>query len=158
MKRFRTASVIALIVILTAACSKPVVTDAPVTSLSFSHSGMHTGLIYTLTAACTESGWQADMSLLAGEQEVTVQMTDADAEALMEIVRKHELNKWDGFDKADRRVQDGKGFELHISYDDGQTVYASGSNAFPKGYDAAHGDIKRFFVELMERSGFEDPF
>lgn len=159
MMRCRTLLVFTLLTVLltTAACSKPCLTDAPMTGFSFSHSGMHTGLIYTLTAARVEDGWMANLSLLAGAREYVLEMTEKEAEGLAEIVRKHELNRWNGFDKADRRVLDGCSFELRIRYEDEQTVSASGSGVFPRGYTEAYEDILDFFGELMERNGLENP-
>jgi len=158
MKRRMIAVLLVLAVLLTAsACSKPLRTDAPISSFSFSHSGMHTGLIYTLSAARTETGWQANLSLLAGEREYILEMTEAEAEDLAAIVRKHELNRWNGFDRVDRTALDGTDFDLKIHYEDGQTLSASGSNAFPKGYKEAHEEILDFFGELMERNGLENP-
>ena len=138
-------------------CRKTLQTDAPMNSFSFSHSGMHTGLIYTLAAEKTETGWQASLSLLAGDREYTMDMTAEEAEALISLVRTHELNRWNGFDKVDRHALDGTGFELSIGYEDGQTLCASGSNAFPEGYRAAHEEIVKFFGELMDRNGIENP-
>ena len=149
---------LAAVLLMVSACSKPLRTDAPMNSFSFSHSGMHTGLIYTLSAEQTKDGWQAEISLLAGDKEYVLEMTGEEAEALAEIVRRHELNRWNGFDRADRRAADGNGFRLDIRYEDGQVLSASGSNAFPAGYTEAHEEILGFFGELMKRNGLEDPF
>jgi len=157
MKRRLTAVLLAVLVLL-AACSKPLKTDAPMNSFSFSHSGMNIGLIYTLSAAETETGWQAELSLLASEQEYILDMTESDVATLTELVQKHGLNRWNGFDKVDKNALDGYDFELCISYADGQKIYASGSNTFPKGYDAAHREILEFFGVLMEKNGIENPF
>lgn len=153
------AGLVLLAVLLTAsACSKPIRTDAPISSFSFSHSGMHTGLIYTLSAVRTEDAWQAKLSLLAGEKEHVLEMTEAEAEELAAMIRKHDLNRWNGFDKIDRRALDGTGFELEIRYEDGQALSASGSNSFPKGYREAHEEFRKFFGAMMERDGLENPF
>ena len=116
MKERVLAGLVLLAVLLTAsACSKPIRTDAPISSFSFSHSGMHTGLIYTLSAARTEDAWQAELSLLAGEKEYVLEMTEAEAEELDAMIRKHDLNRWNGFDKIDRRETDGTSFELIVN-------------------------------------------
>jgi len=140
------------------ACTAPFHTDAPIRSLSFSHTGMHTGLIYTLTAAQTDAGWQANLSLLAGEEEHVLEMTEADAARLNALAEEHNLQSWAGFDRSDRHALDGTGFRLSIDYEDGQHLYARGSNAFPKGYKEAHAEIRKFFGELMEKNGIENPF
>ncbi len=158
MKR-RMIAILLLAAVLLAgsACQKPIKTDEPMTGFTFSHSGMHTGLIYTLEAERAGNGWQANLSLLAGEKEYTLDMTAEEAEALAALVQNHELNRWNGFDRVDRHALDGTGFDLRIDYDDGQEVRASGSNAFPEGYAAAHEAILKFFGELMEKSGIENP-
>lgn len=156
-RRILTALLLAAVLLAASACSKPLRTDAPMNGFSFSHSGTPTGLIYTLTAARTEESWQAKISLLTGEREYVMEMTEEEAEELAAIVRRHELNRWNGFERADRRALDGTGFDLKIHYEDGQALSASGSNAFPKGYKEAHEDILGFFGELMERNGLENP-
>ena len=139
-------------------CVRPLKTDAPMTGFSFSHSGMHTGLIYTLSAEKEEDEWRATLSLLAGEQEYSLAMTDNDAGELAALVEEHHLTDWNGFDEADRMALDGYDFSLEISYADGQKMYASGSNAFPKGYDEAHTAILKFFGDMMEKNGMDNPF
>lgn len=158
MKRRILAVLLLAAVLLTgSACRKPIRTDAPMTGFTFSHSGMHTGMIYTLEAGRDGNGWQANLSLLAGEREYALDMTAEEAEALAALVQNYELNRWNGFDRVDRHALDGTGFELKIGYEDGQEVRASGSNAFPEGYAAAHDAILKFFGELMEKSGIENP-
>jgi len=140
------------------ACTASFHTDAPMTRFSFMHSGAHTGLIYTLSAGKGETGWQAEISLLAGEREHVLEMTEEDAERLTALAEEHNLQSWAGFDQSARNVLDGTGFSLTIGYADGQRLYAEGSNAFPKGYREARGEILDFFGELMERNGLESPF
>ena len=158
MKR-RIFAVLMLAVVLLAgtACRKPIKTDAPMTSFIFSHSGMHTGQIYTLSAEKGEGGWFAGFSLLAGEREYSLDMTAEEAKALALLVQNHELTRWNGFDRVDRHALDGTGFDLRISYEDGQEVRASGSNTFPEGYKAAHEAVLNFFGKLMEKNGIENP-
>ena len=157
-RRVIAALLLAAVLLAASACSKPLRTDAPMTGFTFSHSGKHTGLIYTLSAARTENAWQANLSLLAGDRNIYLEMTEAEAEELAAIVRKHELNRWNGFDRVDRTALDGTGFDLKIHYEDGQILSASGSNAFPKGYREAHEEILGFFGKLMERNGLDNPF
>jgi len=139
------------------ACSKPFQTDAPMKSFAFSHSGMHTGLIYTLSAEEGEDGWRAELSLLAGDREYSFVMTEEEAQALDALVEAHKLTGWNGFDKVDRTALDGTDFELTIGYEDGRKVCATGSNAFPKGYREAREAILELFGKMMDRNGIENP-
>ena len=145
------------IILLLCACAPPFETDAPMTRFSFLHSGMHLGLMYTLSAGRTETGWKAELSLLAGDREYTLDMTDEDVHCLEELIQRNNLKAWAGFDKVDRRALDGTSFSLSIDFEDGEHLYAEGSNAFPKGYADAHNDIRTYFEKLMERNGIENP-
>ena len=136
---------------------KPFETDAPMCGFEFSHSGMHTGLIYTLMAEKDDGGWHADLSLLCGEREYSLAMTENDVQELESIIETHHLTHWNDFDKVDPSALDGTSFDLIIRYEDGQKAAASGSNAFPEGYRAAHEAIVQFFGALMERNGIENP-
>jgi len=158
MKRSMRLAVMLLAAVLSlCSCTKPLRTDAPMCGFTFSHSGMHTGLIYTLSAQRDEGGWRAELSLLCGEREYSFAMTDEEAAKLAALVQEHRLNAWNGFDKVDMSALDGTGFELTIDYEDGQRLCASGSNAFPEGYREAREAILEFFAELMERNGIENP-
>ncbi len=156
--RFLLGLLLSAVLLTVCGCVRPLKTDAPMTSFSFSHSGMHSGLIYTLSAEKDGDGWRADLSLLAGDREYELDMTEEEAEALNALVETHKLTGWNGFDKVDRLALDGTDFELRIGYEDGQEVCASGSNAFPKGYREAREAILELFGEMMERNGMENPF
>lgn len=151
------AAALAAVLLLTA-CSGRFHTDAPMESFVFSHSGMHTGSIYTLSAQRTEQGWQAELSLFCGEKLYTLPLSQAEADSLAALLDAHDLWSWNGFDKVDRRVQDGTAFDLTIRFADGKKLFASGSNAFPKGYHEAKASIKAFFVQVMENNGISNPF
>lgn len=72
-----------------------------------------------------------------------------DVVALKNILVECNVNKWDGFDAADKNVLDGKMFTFNLKVDD-VTIYASGSNAFPKYYkefnDKLNQIIKKYDI------------
>jgi hypothetical protein len=156
MKR-RLSLIFVLFALLLCSCARLLVTDAAMCGFVFSHSGMHTGLIYTLSAEKNDDGWRAELSLLCGEREYSLPMAEEEVRELAALVEAHRLAAWNGFDKADPNALDGTGFELRIRYEDGQEVRASGSNAFPEGYKAAHEAVLNFFGSLMKKNGIENP-
>ena len=158
LRRLKQAALLLAAGWMLCACTAELKPAGPMESFSFAHSGMSTADIYTLSAALEADGWTAGAQLLCGAEEHSLKMNPEDAAALNALVETHRLTQWNGFDKADRRVLDGTAFELTIGYADGQTLRASGSNAFPKGYSAAHDEIRRFFGELMEKNGLNNPF
>ena len=157
MRKALTAVLTAALLLLSA-CTGRFHTEAPMESFSFSHSGMRTDSIYILTAEKTGHGWQAELSLFCGEKLYTLPMSQAEADGLAALLDAHDLWSWNGFDKVDKRVLDGTGFDLNIRFADGKELTASGSNAFPKGYNEAKASIKAFFVQLMENKGISIPF
>ena len=74
-------------------------------------------------------------------------------EQLCELAGTYGVADWDGFDKTKRNVRDGSGFALELLLEDGRTVSASGSNAFPENYAEVRGEIRALYTELMEKHG-----
>ncbi len=103
--------------------------------LSYSHSGMERGEIYSYTFRRTDSGrTRVSVSLYAGRKEFEKKLSGDVMDRLQRIVQEGEIWKWDGFRESDHRVLDGTSFTLWLTFADGRTVQAQGSNAFPKGY------------------------
>ena len=65
----------------------------------------------------------------------------ASVEALMGVIDKYGLERWDGFDESTPYVLDGEGFWLEFTLTDGTRVQARGDNAFPEDYFPAMGEI-----------------
>ena len=86
-------------------------------------------------------------------QAITQYLDDCYGASMGALVRRCGLWKWNGFDKNDRNVMDGEGFDLTICYADGKQMEASGDNAFPDGYKAAENEINTYFKELLEQNG-----
>ena len=73
------------------------------------------------------------------EQVVGGQVTD--------ILRTHHALSWNGFAQSDPHMLDGTSFTLFIAFDDGTTIFARGTNSYPKGLSAAMQEIK----DLLDR-------
>ena len=72
-------------------------------------------------------------------------------QSLEDLCRKHRVNRFDGYDKTDRRICDGHGFSLHITYDNGKTVDAYGRNSSPKGFNEFSEEMHALFRPYCER-------
>ncbi|MBE5775498.1 MAG: hypothetical protein E7337_16500 [Clostridiales bacterium] len=153
--RFRACAALLLTGLLVfTSCAGPPRTGAPLERFSFSHSGMSTGSIYTLTVLRTDGGWKMKADLFCSH-EYEFPMSQEDVRRLTQLIDSHELWKWNGYDRADRHVHDGEGFDLRIWFEDGQEISASGENSFPAGYRAAEDAVKTFFIEIMETNGIK---
>ena len=82
---------------------------------------------------------------------VEEKVEDSVLDELSDIVFRHRLDRWNGFDKVDRRVLDGRSFRLYITLQNGKTITADGSNKFPDGYTEAKTELCDIFWKLAEQ-------
>ena len=66
---------------------------------------------------------------------------------LEDILKKHHVGKWNGFDKTDQGVLDGDSFSLSIMMDNDR-INASGYMMWPEGYRDFIADIDEFFMNI----------
>ena len=119
-------------------------------SFSYSHNGSISYDGYNYTFYQDENGVHLTAELNCGWEKLDVDLEDGIMEQLETIVFEHQMYQWDGFSKTDTNVMDGEGFSLDITFMDGTTVSAHGSNAFPSGYGAAEDAFNGLFWELTE--------
>lgn len=65
---------------------------------------------------------------------------------LTELLKRCSLEKWDGFNKSDKRVLDGYSFGIYIRNAKGQLIRASGYMKWPKNYK----EVKQALTELFD--------
>lgn len=65
----------------------------------------------------------------------------------MNLIKKHNVNKWNGYHKYATNVLDGDGFSLKFKFNDGKTIDFSGSNCAPDGY---YSFEKEFFLLIED--------
>lgn len=116
---------------------------------SFSHSGTSVEDIYFFTLTVQEEGLHFYAELNAGQNTTDTYIDGSALDELGVIAGKYRLDEWDGFDKTNSDVLDGSGFSLSMTLADGRTVSARGSNATPKRYGEAYGEICRVFDLLV---------
>lgn len=81
-------------------------------------------------------------------QEADMQPVDEEIMAKLNAwVDEYDIRSWDGFDMTQKHVMDGSGFRLSITLSTGETIYAHGSNAYPKGYREAMKALEEIEME-----------
>ena len=78
-------------------------------------------------------------------RELECEVDDATMENLSQLVAQLNVRSWDRFSRSDNDVLDGSGFSLYVYFEDGSSIHAQGSNAFPKNY----WDFEKQFREVM---------
>ena len=67
---------------------------------------------------------------------------------LIRILNEYEVYKWDGFDKVDKNVLDGRSFTLSIWINDEDNISAHGYMKYPGNYKEVRGAFDAFFEGL----------
>lgn len=74
-----------------------------------------------------------------------------DLEELKNILKRHSVDKWNGFDKNSKFVFDAKWFSLHIKFDSKAKIYASWYFYFPDWYNDFKKEFDLFVKEIIEK-------
>ncbi len=86
-------------------------------------------------------------------EENTVEF-ETDLEIMKElrtIIIDYDLLRWDGFDKSNKHVLDGKSFSMKLKLSDGTEARAHGYHSWPKNFSAAEEKIERVFMQAYEK-------
>ena len=83
------------------------------------------------------------------EAERTFTVEESFARELEQILIRHKVGKWNGFDKADRMVMDGDRFNMFILMTDGTSLNASGYMKWPRAYSEVKYEIEELFGGLI---------
>ncbi len=123
--------------------------ESGVASLTFSVSESPRGDRYICTLRETEDGavFLYTSLLFTKDEEKSFPADGAVLSELTDLYRSLRIAEWDGFDKSDRSVLDGTDFTLSITFRDGKTLHAAGSNAFPQNFAA----FRREMEEIARR-------
>lgn len=109
-------------------------------SLRYSYSNSFGDGSYNVTIERTDKGAKLTYEGWPKYKGKSHKISKEELEELEHICKKNKVDKWDGFRGEAVGVLDGDGFSLRIEFEE-RSMYAQGSNAYPKGY---HDFIKDF--------------
>ena len=72
-------------------------------------------------------------------------------EQLEALYKQCRVATWNGYHKYNSWVSDGEGFSLDIRFADGESLAASGSNAFPDGYGSFVAGLRELFAPYVQQ-------
>lgn len=99
--------------------------------IAFQESGSAVPLVSN--AILTQEGTGTRVQLELQYQDEYEQMMDASLmDQVREILEKYEVGNWNGFRGRDSLVLDGSSFSFHVSFTDGTSISASGTECISK--------------------------
>ena len=88
-----------------------------------------------------------------GKKESDVKKIELDNNLISELaekLNKYNVYSWDGFDKTDKDVLDGKSFSIRIAMNDGNSIFARGYMMWPEKYKEVEKELDNFFLSIYE--------
>ena len=144
---FTIAFVLIGILVLTG-CEKPSKIDSNITSFKYSYGSYASG--YYSYSLFIEDG--KVLFLTEGKNGIDLSINkEVDSSYLTEleeIINSNGIYEWNGFNKSDNSITDGRGFELKVVYENGETIEASGYEVFPTNYEDCQQALIEFFQNI----------
>lgn len=120
---------------------------SPITRFSYSHGAMSSWYCYNFTIERTESGATLEFRLVGIEKPLIKELDGAVLDELLAMVNDYKMSQWDGFQGPNPPgVLDGTQFSVDISFADGSSIYAGGSNNFPENY----GPVSKIIADKVD--------
>lgn len=144
--------IMSLASLLLHACQAVSAPQAPIKEFSFNFDGTIGGM-YNWTIKREDDGsarFKLEDHMRRDYSDLSDTVSAEFMDSLENICRKHSVYKWDGYNKYDRRICDGRGFSLYIKYEDGRSVNAHGMNKFPSGYHEFKDDLEALCEPVCE--------
>ncbi|MBR5657925.1 MAG: hypothetical protein IKX10_00835 [Lachnospiraceae bacterium] len=85
-----------------------------------------------------------------GYYQGTYGLDEETASKITELYDKYELSKWNGFDEKST-ITDGGGFELKITFKNGEALRAKGYSKYPDGYPDFYKELEEIFRSYRDR-------
>jgi len=96
---------------------------------------------------------------VADENRISIEVDEAFVRELEAILTEHSVNKWNGFNKANKNVLDGNMFTLSITcgntdeYDENKRLSAHGYEKWPDGYKEVRDAVEDLFMKSVPVAG-----
>ena len=132
---------------------KAVDNESGVDTFFYSYNGSIGGNSYSYSVVEKDGKHYLEFeSMLYGDYDtLTMELDETFLGQLTALYKDCRLACWDGYDKYATNVLDGDGFSLRISFRDGESMSAHGSNCEPDGYQDFYQKMEELFTPLREQ-------
>ena len=101
-----------------------------------------------------EDGYSAVLKLRDKSEDESVRFPvthDKEVE-IEDMLNRYKAGKWNGFNRSDKYVLDGRSFSFQVKMADGSEVYAHGYAAFPRNFREVREELEKILeVDKWER-------
>ena len=88
---------------------------------------------------------------IADDDAKEVEVDEKTVGKIEEILKKYNVNSWNGFNKSDKYVLDGDSFSFSLSLKDETYISASGYMKWPKNYREVRSELDDIFMNLYDK-------
>ena len=82
------------------------------------------------------------------------EVDDESINKIIDILKKYEVYKWDGYSKSDKNVLDGDSFTFIVRFKDGSSIHASGYMMWPDNYRNVKNELEEIFNSFIKEGDF----
>ena len=125
--------------------------ESGMSSFYYGHNGSSMESNGSYTVRETEDGAEIVFEMMRYSEfgEISLPVERQLLEQLNDLYLKHKVYQWDGYSRYNPNVLDGDGFTLSISFADGKSMSAHGSNAYPDGYRDFENELDELIAPYM---------
>lgn len=113
---------------------------------------------YALTTE--ENGRYTVKIIPDGVKEKDAFVTEVDecfADKVLAVLKQYCVGRWNGFDRIEKRILDGRSFTLNVGFLSGKSIHAHGYMCWPKNYREVKEALNAAFMPLYRGGAVEEP-
>ena len=153
MNRFRKAlwlGIIAVMGLLLSGCSTGKEISA-LTSVSYRYESgtmMYANCSYSLQSVKGKYIAKIRPTGIPDEKAIEVEVDETVMREIEAVFQKYEVGRWDGFEKYNKHVMDGRSFSLSLKMRNGDSLYASGYMEWPENFRSVNKELDAIFMRI----------
>lgn len=94
----------------------------------------------------------ATIKLYGESDEITINVDKSVLKEIEEVLRKYDIQKWNGFKRRNSMVKDGNSFSLSIEMENGKEIEASGYASKPNNFNIFVEEIDKIFIRIYNEN------
>lgn len=89
---------------------------------------------------------------VAEEDKLKIKISTETVDKVLKVIKKYEVQKWDGFNKSDQNVLDGNSFSISIGLTNNESISAHGYMEWPENYREVKEELNNIFMNIYNEN------